>query len=87
MNVNHETTQLTMIGSGGVVVGGGFLTWLESSASLLTLVFLGVATIVTLLTSVLNIRINLREEARKEEAHRKAMGYPPKPKGSDNEVS
>lgn len=85
MTINHETTQTIMVGSAGLTTGGGAIAWLNSNSSLVTLGLIAVATLVTLLSFVLNSRLNLRDDARKEEAHRKAMGdLPDKIEGNDN---
>lgn len=85
MNLNHETTQTAMVGSAGLTAGGGGIAWLNSNSSLITLALIAVATLVTVLSFVLNHRLNLREDARKEALYRKEMGLAPdKIEGTDN---
>lgn len=86
MSLNHETTHSTMIGSAGVTAGSGMAIWLTSNATLITLAFVGLATLVTLISFVLNYRLNLREEVRKIEIHNQRMiAMADKIEGTDND--
>lgn len=85
MSLNHETTQATMVGSAGVTAGTGLAFWLTSNATLITLACVIIATLVTVFSFVLNSRLNLREDARKEAHHKSRMGeIPDKIEGTDN---